>query len=121
MPMTRVPAVRLMVQQPTIHYGCLDEIWALQMTPVPDLRLYCAHGEVKTIVLALIKLCITHGKDASVKNVYYSQLSHNSALVDISFIKVVVGRMYSFCDDRQYGIIDCLQAEQCATFANRGN
>jgi len=24
-----------------IHYGCLNEIWALQMMPVPDLDLYC--------------------------------------------------------------------------------
>ena len=113
--------MRLMVQQPTIHYSRLEPIWALQMTPVPDLWLYCAHGEVKTIVLALIKPCITHGKDASVENVYYSQLSRNSALVDISFIKAVVGRTYSFCNDGRYGIIDRLQAEQCATFADRGN
>ena len=62
------------------------------MMPVPDLELYCAHGEVKMIVVALIKLCTTHGRDASVEKVYYSQLNHNSALVDISFIKAVVGR-----------------------------
>lgn len=110
------------VRQPTIHYGRLDEIWALQMTPVPDLELYCAHGEVKTIVVALIKPCITHGRDASVEKVYYSQLSHNSALVDISFIKAVVGRTYSFGDDRQrYGIIDRLPAAQWASFTDRGN
>ena len=35
------------VQQPMIHYGCLDKIWALQMMPVPDLELYCTHGKVK--------------------------------------------------------------------------
>ena len=106
------------VQHPTIHYGRLDEIWALQMTPVPDLELYCAHGEVKTIVVALIKPCITHGQDASVGKVYYSQLHHNSALVDISFIKAVVGRTYSFCHDGQYAIIDRLPAEQFASFVN---
>ena len=108
-------------QQPTIHYGRLDEIWALQMMPVPDLDLYCANGEVEMIVVGLIKPCITHGRDASVEKVYYSQLSHNSALLDISCIKAVVGRMYSFCDNGQYGIIDRLQAEHCASFANQGN
>ena len=91
------------------------------MTPVPDLELYCAHGEVKMIVVALIKLCTTHGRDASVEKVYYSRLNHNSALVDISFIKAVVGRTYSFCDDGQYGIIDRLHVEQCASFADRGD
>ena len=101
-----------------IHYGCLDEIWALQMTPVPDLELYCAHGEVKTIVVALIKPCTTHGRDASLEKVYYSQLNHNSALVDISFIKAVMGRTYSFHDNGQYSIIDHLHAEQCALFAD---
>jgi len=60
------------IQQPTIHYGCLNKIWALQMTPIPDLELYCADGEVKMIVVALIKLCITHGRDTSVEKVYYS-------------------------------------------------
>lgn len=109
------------VQQPTIHYGRLDEIWALQMTPVPDLGLYCAHGEVKTIVVALIKPCITHGRDASVEKVYYSRHNRNPALVDISFIKAVVGRTYPFRDDGRYGIIDRLQAEQCASFNDRGN
>ena len=88
------------------------------MTPVPDLELYCTHGEVKTIVVALIKLCNTHGRDASLKKVYYSWLNHNSALVDISFIKAVMGQTYSFCNDGQYSIIDCLHAEQCASFAN---
>ena len=60
------------VQHPTIHYSHLDEIWALQMTPVPDLQLYCAHGDVQTIVVAIMKPCITHGRDTSVKKVYYS-------------------------------------------------
>ena len=91
------------------------------MTPVPDLELYCAHGEVKTIVVALIKPCITHGRDASVEKVYYSQLNRNSALVDISFIKAVVGWTYSFHDDGRYGIIDHLQAEEGASFADQGN
>jgi len=109
------------VQQPTIHYGHLNEIWALQMMPVPDLGLYCAHGEVETIVVALIKPCITHGRDASVQKVYYSQLNHNSALVDISFIKGVVGQTYSFHDNGWYSIIDHLQAEQCALFADQGD
>ena len=110
------------VQQPTIHYGRLDEIWALQMTPVPDLKLYCTHGEVKTIVVALIKPCSnTHGKDASAEKVYYSQLRHSPALVDISCIKAVIGWMHSFRNDGQYGIIDRLQAEQWASFADQGN
>ena len=109
------------VWKPTIHYGHLDEIWALQMMPVPDLELYCAHGEVKTIVVALIKPCITHGKDTSVEKVYYSHFHHNSVLVDISFIKAVVGRTYPFCDDGRYAIIDHLHAEQCASFADQGN
>ena len=91
------------------------------MTPIPDLKLYCAHGEVKTIVVALIKPCTTHGRDASVEKVYYSWLNHNSALVDISFIKAVVGRTYSFRDDGRYGIIDRLHVEQCASFADRGD
>lgn len=60
------------VQQLTIHYGRLNEIWVLPMTPIPDLELYCAHGEVKTIVVALIKPCITHGRDTLVEKVYYS-------------------------------------------------
>ena len=94
-----------------VHYGRLDEIRALQMTPVPDLELYFSHGEVKMIVFALIKPCITHGRDASVKKVYYSRLNHNSALVDISFIKVTGSLTYSFCDDGRYGIIDRLQAQ----------
>ena len=109
------------VNQPTIHYGRLDEIWALQMTPVPDLNLYCAHGEVRMIVVALIKPCITHGRDASIEKVYYSRLSHNSGLVDISSIKAVVGRAYPFRNDGWYAIIDRLQAEQCASFADRGD
>ena len=109
------------VQQPMIHYGCLDEIWALQMTPIPDLGLYCTNGEVKMIVVALIKPCITHGRDASVEKVYYSQHNRNAALVDISFIKAVVGRTYPFRDDGRYGIIDRLQAEQYASFADRSN
>jgi len=109
------------VQQPTIHYGRLNEIWALQMMPIPDLELYCADGEVKTIVVTLIKPCITHGRDTSVEKVYYSRFSHNLALVDISFIKAVVGRTYPFRNDGQYGIIDCLQVEQCALFADQGN
>ena len=91
------------VQQPTIHYGRLDEIWALQMTPVPDLGLYCANGEVKTIVVALIKPCITHGRDASVEKVYYSRHNRNSTLVDISFIKAVVDRTYPFRDETMGG------------------
>ncbi len=105
----------------TIHYGHLDKIWALQMMPVPDLELYCTHGEVRTIVVALIKPCITCGKDASVEKVYYSQLSHNSALVDISFIKAVIGWTYSFHNNGWYSIIDHLQAEQCASFTDRGD
>ena len=88
------------------------------MMPVPDLKLYCTHGEVKTIVVALIKPCTTHGRDTSLEKVYYSQLNHNSALVDISFIKAVMGRTYSFRDDGWYGIIDCLHVEQCASFAD---
>ena len=91
------------------------------MMPVPDLELYCAHGEVKMIVAALIKLCITHGQDASVEKVYYSWLHHNLALVDISFIKAVVGWTYPFHDNGQYGIIDCLHVEPCALFADWGN
>jgi len=87
------------------------------MTPVPDLDLYCANGEVTTIVVALIKPCITYGRDASLEKVYYSRLSHNSALVDISFIKAVVGRTYSFHNDERYGIIDRLPVEQSASFA----
>ena len=83
------------------------------MMPIP---LYCTHGDVEMIVVALMKPCITHGRDASVKKVYYSQLAHSSTLVDISFIKAVVGWTYSFCNDMWYGIIDCLQAEQCASF-----
>ena len=109
------------VQQPTIHYGHLDKIWALQMTPVPDLELYCAHGEIAMIVVSLIKLCITHGRDASLETVYYTQLNHNSALLDISSIKAVVGRTFSFHDDGWYGIIDCLDVEQYASFADWGN
>ena len=104
-----------------VHYGRLDEIWALQMTPVPGLELYFSHRKVKMIVFALIKPCITLGRDASVEKVYYSRLNHNSALVDISFIKVAVGRTYSFRDDGRYGIIGRLQAEQCAWLADRGN
>ena len=88
------------------------------MTPVPDLELYCADGDVHTIVVTLIKPCITHGRDASVEKVYYSHLNHNSALVDISSIKAVVGRTYSFRDDGRYGIIDHLHAEKSASFAN---
>ena len=106
------------VQQPMVHYGRLDEIRALQMTPVPDLELYFSHGEAKMIVFALIKPCITHGRDASVKKV---RLNHNSALVDISFIKVAGSLTYSFHDDGRYGMIDRLQAEQCAWLADRGN
>jgi len=101
-----------------IHYSRLDEIWALQMSPIPDLELYCANGEVTTIVVALIKPCITHGRDASLEKVYYSRLSHNSALVDISFIKAIVGRLYSFHIEGQYGIIDHLPVEQSALFAD---
>jgi len=88
------------------------------MSPVPDLELYCANGEVTTIVVALIKPCITHGRDASLEKVYYSRLSHNSALVDISFIKAVVGRTYSFRNDERYGIIDRLPVEQSGSFAD---
>ena len=90
------------------------------MTPVPDLNLYCAHGEVKTIVVALIKPCMTNGRDASVEKVYYSQLRRSPALLDISSIKAVVGRTYPFCDNGGYGIIDRLQAEQYASFADQG-
>ena len=91
------------------------------MTPVPDLELYCAHGEIATIVVSLIKPCITHGRDASLETVYYTQLNRNSALLDISSIKAVVGRTISFRDDGRYGIIDRLDAERYASFADRGN
>jgi hypothetical protein len=91
------------------------------MMPVPDLELYCAHGEVKMIVIALMKPCITNGRDATVEKVYYSQHSHNSVLVDISFIKAVIGQTYPFRDDGHYGIIDRLPAEQSASFADQDN
>ena len=91
------------------------------MMPVPDLGLYCAHGDVETIVVALIKPCTTHGRDASIEKVYYSHLNHNSALVDIYFIKAVVVRTYSFHNDGRYSIIDHLHVEQCASFADCGN
>jgi len=47
--------------------------------------------------------------------------SHNVKYVshfDISFIKAVVGRTYSFHNDGRYGIIDRLPVEQSGSFAD---